>query len=111
MHLTEAASLSSAAAATATYAWPIAPWLDGHLQVAVGNVFGTHLDDLRMLIMPFRGRAFDYEEVADPGLHRPLPSVGVVDARTLPIVRAFHTQRKRGTDTIRKWLRQHGIGG
>jgi hypothetical protein len=41
----------SAAAATLSYGWPIAPWLDGRLQVAVGNVFGTHLDafDARLL--------------------------------------------------------------
>lgn len=36
----------SAAAATASYGWPIAPWLDGRLEVAVGNVFGTHLAQL-----------------------------------------------------------------
>jgi hypothetical protein len=33
----------SAAAATLRYAWPVGPWLDGNVQVAVGNVFGTHL--------------------------------------------------------------------
>ncbi len=41
----------SAAAATASYAWPVAPWLDGRLEVATGNVFGTHLGsfDTRLL--------------------------------------------------------------
>jgi hypothetical protein len=33
----------SAAVATASYAWPVAPWLDGRLEVATGNVFGAHL--------------------------------------------------------------------
>src|SRR5262249_37417369 len=41
-------------------------------------VFSAHPDDLRMLIVPFGGRAFHDEEVADPGLHRPLPSVEVM---------------------------------
>src|SRR6202008_1995468 len=41
-------------------------------------VVSAHPDDLRMLIMPFRGCAFDNEEVANPGLHRPLPSLEVV---------------------------------
>jgi hypothetical protein len=34
----------SAAVATAEYRWPIAPFLDGSMQAAVGNVFGEHLD-------------------------------------------------------------------
>jgi hypothetical protein len=33
----------SAAVATASYVWPIGPWLDGRIEVAVGNVFGIHL--------------------------------------------------------------------
>jgi hypothetical protein len=33
----------SAAVATASYSWPVAPWLDGRLEVASGNVFGPHL--------------------------------------------------------------------
>jgi hypothetical protein len=33
----------SAAVAQLEYAWPIAPWLNGTLQAAVGNVFGEHL--------------------------------------------------------------------
>lgn len=36
----------SAATATARYAWPIGPWLDGHLQLDVGNVFGPHLNGM-----------------------------------------------------------------
>jgi hypothetical protein len=41
----------SGAAATLQYRWPIGPWLDGSMQVAVGNVFGEHLDgfELRLL--------------------------------------------------------------
>jgi hypothetical protein len=41
----------SAAAATASYDWPIGPWLDGHLEMAAGNAFGTHLEsfDPRLL--------------------------------------------------------------
>jgi len=34
----------SAAVATASYDWPIGPWLDGRLELAAGNVFGTHLE-------------------------------------------------------------------
>jgi hypothetical protein len=33
----------SAATATASYAWPVGPWLDGDLEVGAGNVFGEHL--------------------------------------------------------------------
>jgi hypothetical protein len=33
----------SAATATVEYTWPVGPWLAGHLQVDVGNVFGAHL--------------------------------------------------------------------
>lgn len=34
----------SMAVASLRYAWPIAPWLGGTLQAAVGNVWGEHLD-------------------------------------------------------------------
>jgi hypothetical protein len=34
----------SAAVATLRYRWPIAPWLNGSMQAAVGNVFGPHLE-------------------------------------------------------------------
>lgn len=37
----------SAAVATLRYAWPIWIWLNGSVQVATGNVFGTHFDGLR----------------------------------------------------------------
>ncbi|HLK36610.1 MAG TPA: hypothetical protein VKU41_07635 [Polyangiaceae bacterium] len=33
----------SAAVATLSYAWPVGPWLDGHLEIAAGNVFGMRL--------------------------------------------------------------------
>ncbi len=33
----------SAAVASVHYAWPIAPWVGGNLEAAVGNVFGEHL--------------------------------------------------------------------
>jgi hypothetical protein len=33
----------SGAVATLSYKWPIAPWVSGSLQGAVGNVFGEHL--------------------------------------------------------------------
>jgi hypothetical protein len=33
----------SSAVAQVEYRWPVAPWLDGTLQTAVGNVFGEHL--------------------------------------------------------------------
>jgi Omp85 superfamily domain len=36
----------SAAVLTAKYRWPIWTWLDGSVQAAVGNVFGTHLEQL-----------------------------------------------------------------
>jgi hypothetical protein len=37
----------SAAVATLRYSWPIWVWLDGSLQVAIGNVFGARFDGLR----------------------------------------------------------------
>jgi hypothetical protein len=36
----------SAAVATASYSWPVAPWLDGHVEVGAGNVLGTRLAEL-----------------------------------------------------------------
>jgi hypothetical protein len=33
----------SAATATASYAWPIGPWLNGDVEIATGDVFGEHL--------------------------------------------------------------------
>ena len=37
----------SAAAAAAHYVWPVAPWLGGTIEAAVGNVFDTHLQGFR----------------------------------------------------------------
>jgi hypothetical protein len=45
----------SAAAATASYAWPIGPWLDGRLEFAVGNVFGVHLSELEPRLFRMSG--------------------------------------------------------
>jgi hypothetical protein len=45
----------SAAVATASYAWPIGPWVDGDLQVAVGNVFGEHLEGFDVGLARFSG--------------------------------------------------------
>jgi hypothetical protein len=45
----------SAAVATAEYRWPIAPFLDGSIQAAVGNVFGEHLDDFEPALLRFSG--------------------------------------------------------
>jgi hypothetical protein len=41
----------SGAAATLEYRWPIGPFLDGSMQVAVGNVFGEHLDDFDVRLL------------------------------------------------------------
>jgi len=45
----------SAAVATASYSWPVGPWLDGSLQLAVGNVFGTHLEGFDAGLLRFSG--------------------------------------------------------
>jgi len=45
----------SAAVATASYTWPIGPWIDGDLQLALGNVFGEHLEDLSARLLRFSG--------------------------------------------------------
>ena len=45
----------SAAVATLQYRWPIAPFLDGAMQVATGNVFGEHLAELRPGLLRFSG--------------------------------------------------------
>jgi hypothetical protein len=41
----------SAIAAQLRYEWPIWAFIDGELQVAIGNVFGRHLDGLRAGLM------------------------------------------------------------
>jgi hypothetical protein len=45
----------SAAVATLSYVWPIGPWLDGDLQLAVGNVFGEHLSGFDPRLLRFSG--------------------------------------------------------
>jgi hypothetical protein len=45
----------SAAVATLRYAWPVGPWLDGSVQLAAGNVFGTHLAQLDPGLLRFSG--------------------------------------------------------
>jgi len=45
----------SATVATAEYRWPIAPFLDGSIQAAVGNVFGEHLEDFAPRLLRFSG--------------------------------------------------------
>jgi len=45
----------SAAAAAMHYVWPIAPWLGGSIETAVGNVFDAHLAGLRPGRLRFSG--------------------------------------------------------
>jgi hypothetical protein len=45
----------SAAVVTLQYTWPIWVWLDGALQVAAGNVFGDHLEDLKPGLLRMSG--------------------------------------------------------
>ena len=45
----------SAAAAAVHYVWPIAPWLGGSIQAAVGNVFDEHLEGFRPGLLRFSG--------------------------------------------------------
>jgi hypothetical protein len=45
----------SAAIAKLDYRWPVAAWLDGSIQAAVGNVFGAHLNDFRPDMLRFSG--------------------------------------------------------
>ena len=45
----------SAAIAKLDYRWPVAAWLDGSIQAAVGNVFGAHLDGFRPDMLRFSG--------------------------------------------------------
>jgi hypothetical protein len=55
----------SAAVATLRYKWPIAPWLAGSLQGAVGNVFGEHLQGFDRNLLRFSG-AFGLESDSSP---------------------------------------------
>jgi hypothetical protein len=45
----------SAAATTLRYLWPVAPWLEGTLQAALGNVFGDHLEGYKTNLLRFSG--------------------------------------------------------
>jgi hypothetical protein len=45
----------SAAAATMRYLWPVAPWLEGTLQAALGNVFDEHLEGFKANLLRFSG--------------------------------------------------------
>ena len=45
----------SAAVATARYLWPIAPFVNGTLEAAVGNVFGEHLSGFRPGLLRLTG--------------------------------------------------------
>jgi hypothetical protein len=45
----------SAASAALHYVWPIAPWLGGNIEAAVGNVFGEHLQGFRPDLLRFSG--------------------------------------------------------
>ena len=45
----------SAAVATLQYRWPIAPFLDGAMQFAAGNVFGVHLAEFEPSLLRFSG--------------------------------------------------------
>jgi len=55
----------SAAVATVRYRWPIWVWLDGSIQAAVGNAFGTHLNEFRSRLLRFSG-ALGVESVGSP---------------------------------------------
>lgn len=55
----------SAAFGTLRYRWPIWVFLDGSIQLAVGNVFGEHLTGLRPGLMRFSG-AIGIESVRSP---------------------------------------------
>jgi hypothetical protein len=45
----------SAAVGTLRYRWPIAPFVDGSLQAALGNVFGAHLEGFDSKLLRFSG--------------------------------------------------------
>jgi Omp85 superfamily domain len=55
----------SAATATLRYRWPIWVWLDGSIQLAVGNVFEEHLQDFQPKLLRFSG-ALGIESVGEP---------------------------------------------
>ncbi len=45
----------SATVAKVSYTWPVAPMIDAQLQAAVGNVFGSHLEDFDVHLLRFSG--------------------------------------------------------
>ena len=45
----------SATAAALHYVWPVAPWLGGSIETAVGNVFDAHLAGFRPGRLRFSG--------------------------------------------------------
>jgi hypothetical protein len=55
----------SAAVATLAYKWPIAPWIAGSLQAAVGNVFDRHFEGFDTRLLRFSG-AFGIESDSSP---------------------------------------------
>ncbi len=55
----------SAAVASLRYKWPIAPWISGSLQGALGNVFGDHLMGFDTRLLRVSG-AFGIESDASP---------------------------------------------
>jgi hypothetical protein len=60
----------SAAVATLQYRWPIWAYLDGTLQVATGNVFGEHLDELKPSLLRFSGAiGIESNALSDSTLH------------------------------------------
>jgi hypothetical protein len=60
----------SAGVATLQYRWPIWAWLDGTLQVATGDVFGEHLEELRAGLLRFSGAVgIESTGVSDNAFH------------------------------------------
>jgi hypothetical protein len=55
----------SAATATLRYRWPIWVWLDGSIQLALGNVFDKHLRGFKPKLLRFSG-AIGIESVREP---------------------------------------------
>ncbi|MEO8874523.1 MAG: BamA/TamA family outer membrane protein [Polyangiaceae bacterium] len=55
----------SAAVATLKYRWPIWAFIDGSIQIATGNVFGIHLDELEPKLLRLSG-AIGIETLGSP---------------------------------------------
>ena len=45
----------SATAATLHYHWPVWVWLDGSIQLSIGNVFDKHLENFAFKLLRFSG--------------------------------------------------------